>query len=245
MPYHQLQLLNIKTMTADSSLTVPKGTPTVAMVRKAARPRGHGVITVDVADEAELVDLACFLVARNQIVQTLNKAWVLTKAEPGWVNLLRNIEAAIFMATGQYVPGCGPDPPIAIDLWRRRNGMVPKYGHLTEAEIRMHVKAMDDHAKRAYDPKEPFESQLRRYVAQLQDDAKHFDAAEARTMGGLIRELDAGYVLDRGEAAHMDVPAEKFRSTPGNAERKMSHALTNNGEAEHLLAPGEKVVDEL
>ena len=206
MRYHQLQLFNVKTMTADSSLTVPKGTPTCSLVRKEGRSRGHGVLSVDCTGEDELIDLACFLVARNQIVKALTAAvhnidttletYPLIKAE---------IEAAFFMATGFYAPGAGQAQPIGIDTWRRRNGLPPKYGHLTEAEVREHVKAMDEHQKRAYDPQEPFESQLGRYVAQLRTDSSQWSPDEAKVMGRLLRELEAGYVLDRGETAHMGV----------------------------------------
>ena len=206
MRYHQLQLFNVKTMTADSSLTVPKGTPTCSLVRKEGRSRGHGVLSVDCTGEDELIDLACFLVARNQIVKALTAAvhnidttletYPLIKAE---------IEAAFFMATGFYAPGAGQAQPIGIDTWRRRNGLPPKYGHLTEAEVREHVKAMDEHQKRSYDPQEPFESQLGRYVAQLRTDSSQWSPDEAKVMGRLLRELEAGYVLDRGETAHMGV----------------------------------------
>ena len=117
MRYHQLQMFNVKTMTADSSLTVPKGTPTCSLVRKEGRSRGHGVLSVDCTGEDELIDLACFLVARNQIVKALTAAvhnidttletYPLIKAE---------IEAAFFMATGFYAPGAGQAQPIGMTL---------------------------------------------------------------------------------------------------------------------------------
>ena len=216
MRYHQLQLFNVKTMTADSSLTVPKGTPTCSLVRKEGRSRGHGVLSVDCTGEDELIDLACFLVARNQIVKALTAAvhnidttletYPLIKAE---------IEAAFFMATGFYAPGAGQAQPIGIDTWRRRNGLPPKYGHLTEAEVREHVKAMDEHQKRSYDPQEPFELQLSRYVAQLRTDSSQWSPDEAKVMGRLLRELEAGYVLDRGETAHMGGLQSQMKALKG------------------------------
>lgn len=216
MRYHQLQMFNVKTMTADSSLTVPKGTPTCSLVRKEGRSRGHGVLSVDCTGEDELIDLACFLVARNQIVKALTAAvhnidttletYPLIKAE---------IEAAFFMATGFYAPGAGQAQPIGIDTWRRRNGLPPRYGHLTEAEVREHVKAMDEHQKRAYNPQEPFELQLSRYVAQLRTDSSQWSPDEAKVMGRLLRELEAGYVLDRGETAHMGGLQSQMKALKG------------------------------
>lgn len=218
MRYHQLQLFNVKTMTADSSLTVPKGTPTCSLVRKEGRSRGHGVLSVDCFDEDEIIDLACFLVARTTILPLLHACLGAVGQQIGEsdaVVLREELRAAIFMAEGRYAEGRGPAQPIGIDTWRRRNGLPPKYGHLTEAEVREHVKAMDEHQKRAYDPQEPFESQLGRYVAQLRTDSSQWSPDEAKVMGRLLRELEAGYVLDRGETAHMGGLQSQMKALKG------------------------------
>jgi hypothetical protein len=140
------------------------------------------------------------------------------------------------LATGYYAPGAGPAQPIAMDVWRRRNGMVPKFGHLSEAEIRSHVQIMDEMAHRAHDPDEPFEAQLRRYVAQLQGDAKGWDADEQALMAPILTDVEAGYVVDRGEIAHQ---LTKSRFDHGAAPKALPAASPKDAD------PMEKSVDEL
>ena len=204
----QLQLLNIKTVDKDYAKRFPAGTPTVDVVRVSGRPRLFGVITIDVESADDLENYACYLVARRRILAVLHAALddIASPVPPSGVLVLRReIEAALFMAEGKY-PGPAAEV-LPIDKWRRRNGLAPKYGHLTEAEVRMHVKAMDESQRRVYDPKEPFDSQVDRYVAQLREDRKNWDADEATMMGPLLEELAAGYILDRGETAHMSIPS--------------------------------------
>ena len=74
---------------------------------------------------------------------------------------------------------------------------------------------MDEHQKRAYNPQEPFELQLSRYVAQLRTDSSQWSPDEAKVMGRLLRELEAGYVLDRGETAHMGGLQSQMKALKG------------------------------
>lgn len=192
----QLQLFNISIVKGNHcAKMLPNGTPTIEVIRKSGRPRMFGVITIDCDGPDELENIACYLVARSGISRLLHEMLAAVPADA--ILLRRRIEAHIFALEGKYA-GQGQAKPLAIDTWRRRNGLVPKFGHLTEAEIRSHVKIMDESQGRGYDKDEPFDDQLRRYVECLEADSAQWDETERTMMGSLLAELKAGYVLDRG-----------------------------------------------
>ena len=196
MKDYPLQISNVETVRCEKMKLLPAGTPTVGVVRKSGRRTGWGVITADCDSQGELVEMATFLANRKTIIEALSLACIVAQAANPQNALVREqLRAAYFMASGQYA---GPAPPqhVELDHWRRRNGMVPKWGHLTEAEVRSQVQVMDESDKRAPDRDESFDSILSRYVERLRADSEKWDDAEHRMMGPLLEELEAGYVLE-------------------------------------------------
>ena len=153
-------------------------------------------------------DACCFLAARESICVALAEAWrrlegVASTQEDRLACL--EVETAYFQATGKLLDTTSRNKRASqeaepLDAIRRGLGMGPKYGHLSEIEVKMFVRDMDRAAGREYNEAEPIESQAKRLAAKLQEDVAQTQLSNATRdhLNALAEQLEAGFVVDRG-----------------------------------------------
>jgi len=159
----------------------------------------------DIAYACKSVDdfknACCFLAGREAICEALATAWRALgggERNPAGRLVVLEIEAAYSQATGNRLGVPAPRDSEPMDDIRRGLGLAPKFGHLSEIEVKLLCRQMDEAAGRMYHEAESIKSQMARVAEKIRRDTETMamGCGPREALLALVKQLEVGYCVD-------------------------------------------------